>query len=78
MAFEAARIYWEMIKKVLHARAEALMEGAELHDISLDEAKDAILNELEQMKEWFAAPPTALNNFHICARSIWGRLWVAK
>lgn len=51
MAFEAARIYSEMIKKVLHARAEALMEGAELHDISLDDAKDAILNELEQMKE---------------------------
>lgn len=50
MARLAAQIYAATIEKALHARTDALLEGVELHDVELDDAKDAILKELEQRK----------------------------
>lgn len=50
MAREAADIFAEMIHKTLHARADALLEGVELHGIPIDDVSDPILKELEQMK----------------------------
>jgi hypothetical protein len=50
MAIEAAEIYGDMVHKTLHARASALLEGVELHDIPIDDVSDSILKELEQMK----------------------------
>ena len=50
MVQEAATIFAETIRKVLRAKADALLEGIELHDIPIDDASDAILKELEQLK----------------------------
>lgn len=50
MVQEAAEIFAEAIYKALHARADALLEGAELHDVSIDDVSASILKELEQIK----------------------------
>lgn len=50
MAKEAAEIYSNMILKTLHAKANALLEGMELHGVHIDDANDSILEELEQLK----------------------------
>ena len=50
MVQEAAEIFAEAIYKVLHARADALLEGIELYGIPIDEVSTIISKELEQLK----------------------------
>jgi hypothetical protein len=50
MVREAADIFAETIHEILHARADALLEGVELYDIPIDEINLSIVQELQQLK----------------------------